>query len=332
MTRTFAVNVVLAACGLAVALGGIMVGEFGLGLHDVLAALTGQSTGMARTVVVEWRLPRVATALAVGAALGFAGAIFQTITRNPLASPDILGVVSGASSFALTALLAGGGTGALLSALGVPLSAFVGGIAVSVAMWWLSRGGGLGSFQLIFAGIILNALAVAYNSFLLVRADYRDVGKAQAWVTGSVGSSGWSDAAAVLVALALVVPLLRWASFQLEALSLGDDTAAGLGVDPRRTQLVLMVLAVALTSTAVAASGPIAFVAFVAPHVGRRLAHAPTPPLGTAMIAGALIVAGADLAVRTVVPGDLPVGVATSAFGGAALLYALMRATRKVTL
>lgn len=309
-----------------------MVGDFGLTLHDVVAALAGQSTGLARTVVLEWRLPRVVTALAVGAALGFAGAIFQTVTRNPLASPDILGVVSGASAFALTALLAGGGTGVMLSALGVPLSAFVGGVAVSGAMWWLGRGGGLGSFQLVFAGIILNALAMAYNSFLLVRADYRDVGKAQAWVTGSVGSSSWGDAAAVLVTLALVVPLLRWAAFQIEALSLGDDMAAGLGIDPRRTQLALMVLAVALTSAAVAASGPIAFVAFVAPHVGRRLAHAPTPPLSTAMLAGALIVAGADLAVRTLVPGNLPVGVATSALGGAALLYALMRTTRKVTL
>lgn len=332
MTRTFAVNIVLAVCVLAVAFGGVMVGDFGLTLHDVVAALAGKSTGLARTVVLEWRLPRVVTALAVGAALGFAGAIFQTVTRNPLASPDILGVVSGASAFALTALLAGGGTGVMLSALGVPLSAFVGGVAVSGAMWWLGRGGGLGSFQLVFAGIILNALAMAYNSFLLVRADYRDVGKAQAWVTGSVGSSSWGDVAAVLVTLALVVPLLRWAAFQIEALSLGDDMAAGLGIDPRRTQLALMVLAVALTSTAVAASGPIAFVAFVAPHVGRRLAHAPTPPLGTAMLAGALIVAGADLAVRTLVPGNLPVGVATSALGGAALLYALMRTTRKVTL
>lgn len=332
MTRRFAVNTVLAVLCLATAISGVMVGDFGLSIQDVAAALAGQSSGITRTVVLEWRLPRVVTALAVGAALGFAGALFQTITRNPLASPDILGVTSGASAFALTALLASGSSGVLLSLLGVPFSAFIGGIAASGAIWWLSRGGGLGSFQLVFAGIIINALAVAYNSFLLVRADYRDVGKAQAWVTGSVGSSGWSDAAAVLIAFALVVPLLRWMEFQLEALSLGEDTAAGLGVDPRRTQLLLMMVAVALTSTAVAASGPISFVAFVAPQVGRRLANAPTPPLSTAMLAGALVVTGADLAMRTLVPGNLPVGVATSAIGGAALLYALMRATRKVTL
>jgi len=332
VTRRLAVNIVLAVLCFAAALGGVMVGDFGLSVQDVAAALAGQSTDLTRTVVVEWRLPRVVTALAVGAALGFAGAIFQTITRNPLASPDILGVTSGASAFALTALLAGGSSGLLLSSLGVPLSAFIGGVAVSGAILWLSRGGGLESFQLIFAGIIINALAVAYNSFLLVRADYRDAGKAQAWVTGSVGSSGWNNAAAVLIALALVVPLIRWAEFQLEALSLGEDTAAGLGVDPRSTQLGLMMAAVALTATAVAASGPISFVAFVAPQVGRRLAHAPTPPLGTAMLTGAFIVSGADLVVRTLVPGNLPVGVATSAIGGAALLYALMRATRKVTL
>ena len=241
-------------------------------------------------------------------------------------------MTSGASAFALTALLAGGGAGGFLQSIGVPASAFLGGVTVSAAIWWLSRGGGLGSFQLIFAGIIISALAMAYNSFLIVRADYRDVGKAQAWVTGSVGSSDWRDAAAVLVALAVVVPLLGWVAFQLEALSLGEDTAAGLGVAPRRTQLILMAIAVALTSTAVAASGPIAFVAFVAPQVGRRLAKAPTPPLGTAMLTGAAIVAGADLAVRTLVPGNLPVGVATSAIGGAVLLYTLFRATRKVTI
>lgn len=331
MTRIVAVNTAVALAALAAAVAGVMVGDFGISLADIASALTGRASGITRTVVLEWRLPRVVTALAVGAALGFAGAIFQTITRNPLASPDILGVTSGASAFALTALLAGGGSGALLQSLGVPLSAFLGGLVASAAIWWLGRGG-FGSFQLVFAGIIINALAVAYNSFLLVRADYRDAGKAQAWVTGSVGSANWRDAAAVLVALAAVLPLLRWAAFQLEALSLGEDTAAGLGVEPRRTQLVLMGAAVALTSTAVAAAGPISFVAFVAPQVGRRLAKAPTPPLGTAMLTGAAIVSAADLAVRTLVPGDLPVGVATSAIGGAVLLYALARATRKVTL
>lgn len=330
--RVVAMNSVLAVLALAAALGGVMVGDFELSVRDVVSALMGQTAELTRTVVLEWRLPRVVTALGVGAALGFAGAIFQTITRNPLASPDILGVTSGASAFALTALLAGGSAGMTLRALGVPLSAFLGGLAVSAAIWWLSRGAGLGSFQLVFAGIIINALATAYNSFLLVRADYRDVGKAQAWVTGSVGSSGWHDAIAVLIALAVVIPLLRWAAFKLEALSLGEDTAAGLGVEPRRTQLILMLMAVMLASMSVAASGPIAFVAFVAPQIGRKITHTATPPLGTAMLAGAAIVSVADLAVRTLVPGNLPVGIATTAIGGAVLLYTLLRATRKVSI
>lgn len=330
--RVVAMNSVLAVLALAAAFGGVMVGDFELSVRDVVSAFMGQTTELARTVVLEWRLPRVVTALGVGAALGFAGAIFQTITRNPLASPDILGVTSGASAFALTALLAGGSAGMTLRALGVPLSAFLGGLAVSAAIWWLSRGAGLGSFQLVFAGIIINALATAYNSFLLVRADYRDVGKAQAWVTGSVGSSGWHDAIAVLIALAVVIPLLRWAAFKLEAFSLGEDTAAGLGVEPRRTQLILMLMAVMLASMSVAASGPIAFVAFVAPQIGRKITHTATPPLGTAMLAGAAIVSVADLAVRTLVPGNLPVGIATTAIGGAVLLYTLLRATRKVSI
>ena len=327
--RVFVTNGVLTVLALAAALGGVMVGDFELTVRDIVSALMGQTTELARTVIIEWRLPRVVTALGVGAALGFAGAIFQTITRNPLASPDILGVTSGASAFALTALLAGGSSGMLLHLLGVPLSAFLGGLAVSAAIWWLSRGAGLGSFQLVFAGIIINALVMAYTSFLLVRADYRDVGKAQAWITGSVGSSNWRDALAVLIALAVVVPFLRWAAFNLQALSLGEDTAAGLGVELRKMQLILM--PVVLASTAVAASGPIAFVAFVAPQIGRKITHAATPTLGTAMLAGAAIVSGADLAVRTLVPGNLPVGIATTAIGGIALLYTLLRATRKVS-
>lgn len=330
--RVFAINTALAVLALAAALGGVMVGDFELSVRDVVSALMGQTAELTRTVVLEWRLPRVVTALSVGAALGFAGAIFQTITRNPLASPDILGVTSGASAFALTALLAGGSAGMMLRVLGVPLSAFLGGLTVSAAIWWLSRGAGLGSFQLVFAGIIINALAMAYNSFLLVRADYRDVGKAQAWVTGSVGSSSWRDAIAVLIALAVVIPLLRWVAFKLEALSLGEDTAAGLGVEPRRTQLILMLMAVMLASMGIAASGPIAFVAFVAPQIGRKITHAATPPLGTAMLTGAAIVSVADLAVRTLVPGNLPVGIATTAVGGAVLLYTLLRATRKVSI
>ena len=325
--RIFWVNIALLAALLMVSVFSLTIGDYQLSLAEVYQAIFVDRDGIRRDIVLQWRGSRAAAGIAVGMALGLAGAIFQTITRNPLASPDILGVTTGASAFAVTALL---GSGSFLKAIGVPASAFIGGLLVSLAIGVLASGG-LDSFRLVFAGVIMNSLCAAYITFIIVRSDIRHVGKAQVWLAGSLGQANWDSTLPVLIVVALTLPLLGWIAFQLDALALGSETASAIGVPAQRSQGILLLIGVFTAALAVSISGPIGFVAFVAPHLTRWLTASPIAPLWTAMLSGALVVIVSDLAVRTLLPGSLPVGLVTSAIGGALLLQVLISQNRKVT-
>ncbi len=326
--RIFWVNVALLIATVGIGILSLTVGDYQLALAEVYRAIFVDRSGLQHDIVTGWRGSRAVAGITVGMALGLAGAIFQTITRNPLASPDILGVTTGASAFAVTALLASGG---LLKSIGVPASAFIGGLLVSLIIGFLARGG-LDSFRLVFAGVIMNSLCAAYITFVIVRADIRHVGKAQVWLSGSLGQANWDNVLPVILIVGLALPLLGWLTFQLEALSLGSQTATALGVPARRTQGLLLLMGVLAAAVAVSLSGPIAFVAFVAPHLTRWLTGQSSAPMFTSMLAGALVVVASDLVVRALLPGSLPVGLVTAAIGGALLLQVLVSQNRKVTL
>ncbi len=314
----------------------ISVGEYHIPLGRVMDVLTGRGTRSQRYIITESRLPRAVTALVAGAALGIAGAITQSILHNPLASPDILGITSGAS-FAAVAVLAGvGGTATgIVAALGVPLAALLGGLATAALIGVLAVGRGetgVGGMRFVLIGIGVNALLLAGINWLITRASLTDAARMQLWLTGSLNGADWARTWAAAAGLIVVVVIAAGSARTLAVLRFGSDTTRALGVRIRTQQMALIGAAVMAAALATAAVGPLAFVGLAAPQIARRILRTPGEPIVGSALTGALIVIVADVAARTVVPVDLPVGLVTAAFGGPFLLLLLIRVTRKATL
>jgi ABC-type enterobactin transport system permease subunit len=317
-----AVAVVLLA---AVSLGR---GDFPIGLTDVLRTLVGLGEQTQRFIVLELRAPRIAVGALVGLALGVAGALFQTSARNPLASPDVLGITQGASAGAVAAIVLGG----TASGIGVPLAALLGALGTGLLLLLLTWRAGIDGYRLVLVGIALWAVAAALVDWLLTRAEIHDAASAYVWTTGSLNARTWTEAVPLLVALAVLLPAALGCSRALGVVQFGDDTARGLGVRLVPTQAVVVLVAVGLTAAAVAAAGPIAYVALVVPQVAIRLTGGSRPPLLASGLLGAALVVGADLLTRTVLPQALPVGVLTAAVGAPYLLWLLVHGRRQSTL
>ena len=315
------------------ALIGIVVGSSTLTLVDVARTLGGAGTPGQELIVVELRLPRVVAGLLVGFALGLAGSLMQSFARNPLATPDIIGVTSGASLGAVAAIVLAGGSysvGAALLSLGLPAAALVGALVMSAIVYGLSWRGGIDSYRLILIGIGATATLTGITSYLISRAQITDAAAAAQWLVGSLSGVSWSSVWPVLAAVLIVTPIALLQSANLEVTQLGDDISTGLGVALQRHRLLIIVCAVLLTAAAVSASGPIEFVAFVAPQIARRLARTARPPLLASGLLGAVIVLGADALTRGVLPGEIPVGIITAIVGAPYLIWLLTR--RKETL
>lgn len=321
--RAAAVTGVLAVAGAVLVCVNVAVGGIGLPLTDVVKALVGQADPATTLIVRELRLPRAVTAVLVGAAFGLSGAIFQALVRNPLASPDIVGVTAGASAGAVLAIVAGAG------ALWVPGGALAGGIAATVTVYLLAYRGGLSGNRLVLMGIGVAAVLASVTGYLLTRAEIFDAQRAFVWLTGSLNGRGWEHVRPVgLALLVLLVPALLLER-SLRVLQLGDAAARALGVRVEPSKLGLVAVAVVAASVATAAAGPVAFVAFVAAPVARRLIGDGRPALVPAAATGAVLLLAADLVARTGFGvEELPVGVVTGALGAPVLMLALVRANR----
>ena len=314
----------------------LAVGDFPIPVADVVRTLLGGGDAGQRFVVMELRLPQTAVAVAVGAALGLAGALTQTVARNALASPDILGVTDGAAIAAVAVIVLAGGTGyggglvsGTLQEVGLPVAAFIGAMTTAALLYAFSWRRGLDIQRLVLVGIGLGATLTAGTSYLLVNARIQDAASAQVWLSGSLTSRGWEHVRPVLLVLLVTVPLALVLVRSLNALLLGDDTARVLGLRLQLTQLGVLVVAVALTSVSVAAVGPLEFVAFVVPQVALRLTGGSRPPLLASMVLGGVLVVGADLVTRAVLPFALPAGIVTAAIGAPYLIWLLVRTNRK---
>ncbi|PRQ11225.1 ferric enterobactin transporter permease FepG [Corynebacterium sp. 13CS0277] len=333
--RTIVVSVLLAAGLVAAAIWAITVGDYPLTPHQVVAAFTGGGDDISRTIVLQWRAGRVAAGLAVGAALGMAGALTQSVARNPLASPDVLGISSGASVAVVAALTLTGRSAvadAALSNLGVPLIAIVGGLATGIVMWLLAgRTSRDNMLRLVLTGVAVSMFLSAATTWLLARAQLDQAAGAKLWLTGSLVARDWGEAIPALVVVAVCIGFAGWLAFALQALTLGPDVAHMLGHNVRRAQGAQLVVAVVLTAVAVAAAGPIAFVAFVCPQIALRLCGSTTPPLVPSALVGALLLVAADVAARTALPWEVPVGIVTAAVGAPVLLALVIRLNRKTT-
>ncbi|MGW1347165.1 FecCD family ABC transporter permease, partial [Kribbella sp. NPDC002412] len=275
-------------------------------------------------IVNRLRLPRALTGLMVGAALGMSGAIFQSIARNPLASPDIIGVTYGASAFAVFAIVTLGLTGVAVSAF-----AIVGAVLTAFIMYVLAWRQGVSSYRLILIGIGIGAIATSITSYLLTKARVEIAQQALIWLTGSLNGRDWSNVRSMGLTLAVLAPLMMFLVHQLRILQLGDETAYGLGLRVELSRLGLIVIGVLLAAVATAAAGPIGFVAFVAPPIARRLTRSPGPAMIASALLGALVVALSDLIAQHAF-GDtqLPVGVVTGVVGAPYLMFLLARSNR----
>jgi iron complex transport system permease protein len=260
----------------------------------------------------------------VGLAFGCSGAIFQTLARNPLASPDILGVTQGASLAAVAIIT--------LNVLGtnvLPVAAFAGGIVTALIIYVLAYRRGVSSYRLVLVGIGVGEVASALTIYLLTKAQLNDAANATAWLAGSLNGRGWESAIPVTISIGILLPAALMLAASLRVLSLGDDTAKGVGLGVERTRLSLLVVAVALAGAGVAAAGPIAFVAFVSAPIARRLIRGPGPAMIPSALAGALLVLAADLIGRRLfAPTEIPVGIITGIIGAPYLLWLLARANR----
>ena len=301
----------------------VLLGSYTVTVPDFFRILAGADIPGASFIVLENKLPRAVIGVLIGVAFGIAGSVFQTMLRNPLASPDIIGISYGASASAVTAIVLFGAAGAAVS-----LSALAGALAVAAAIYLVSRRGGVAGYRLILVGIGFAAVLHALVSFLITRTDLRTASEAVLWLGGSLNSSSWDRATVLALALVVLLPATAVLSRSLQGLELGDDAAAGLGVRVEASRLGLMSTAVALAAVATAAAGPVASVAFLSGPIARRLLGN-RPSLAMAALVGAVIVLAADFAAANLVPGiSLPVGVVTGALGAPFLLWLLATANR----
>lgn len=308
----------------ALAVIAVSIGKYPVAPADVLGVLVGTNSSFDRVVILEWRLPRMLTALLIGAALGISGAIFQALTRNALGSPDIIGINSGAYTGALI-VIAGIGGGYYAVAAG----ALVGGLVTAVLVYLLSYRNGVAGYRLIVVGIAVSAVVNSANQWIVLKLDFHTAVTAAVWQQGSLSGSSWTQVVPMAVCLGVVATLLVALGPQLPVLQMGDDAAGGLGVQPDRARLAYLVLGVALVALASAAAGPVAFVALVSPQLARRLTATPGVDLVPSAAMGAVLLMISDVIAQHLFRGnELPVGAVTVSLGGVYLVYLLITQAR----
>jgi iron complex transport system permease protein len=303
----------------------IGVGEYTIAPADVLGVLVGTDTSFDRVVVLEWRLPRMLMALLIGAALGVSGAIFQALTRNPLGSPDIIGVNTGAYTGALI-VIAGIGGGYYAVAAG----ALVGGLITAVVVYALSYRNGVAGYRLIVVGIAVSAVMSSVNQWIVLEIDLHTAVTASVWQQGTLNGLSWAQVPPMTICLLVVAVLLVTLGPQLPILQLGDDAAGALGVQPDRARLAYLVAGVALVAIACAAAGPVSFVALAAPQIARRLVASPGVGLVPSAATGSVLLLVSDVIAQQLFSGsELPVGAITVSLGGVYLVYLLISQARQ---
>lgn len=322
--RTVAVCLLLLALALAAGIVLIGSGDFPMAPGEVLATLLGDGTVAQEFVVLDLRLPRVLVAALVGAGLAVGGAVFQTITRNPLGSPDMLGVNQGAIVGALSVIVLFHGDATAVAAGGL-----VGGTLTGAAVYVFAWKRGVHGFRIVLIGIGLAAMLTAVIHYLITKANLVDATRAVVWMTGSLEGRDWTQFWPLLAVSAVLLPLVLAYGRPLRMLEMGDDAAYALGVRVERVRIVLLVSAVLLVASATAAAGPITFVALSAPQLTRRLTRSPGPNLGASALMGAAVLLVADWAATNVFgERQLPVGVVTGIVGGCYLLWLLVTERR----
>jgi iron complex transport system permease protein len=314
---------VLAVLVVATFLATLMVGRTFYPPGDVLRVVLGQDVQGATFTVGRLRLPRAVLAVVAGLSFGLAGVTFQTMLRNPLASPDVIGISAGASAAAAFAIVLLGWSGTAVS-----VTAIIAALVVAMLVYALAFKGGVAGTRLILIGIGVAAMSRSFIAYVLDQAGAWDYAEALRWLTGSLNGSTWEATVPALIALVVLGPVLLTQTRELSGLQLGDDTASALGIRVERTRIVAIVAAVGLIAFATAACGPIAFVSFLAGPIAARLVGPNGSLLVPAAMVGALLVLVADLVGQFALGTRFPVGVVTGVLGAPYLIYLIVRTNR----
>ncbi|MFI9294201.1 FecCD family ABC transporter permease [Streptomyces gardneri] len=304
----------------AVAVVLIGTGDFPMTPGEVVDTLLGKGTVVQEFAVMDLRLPRVLVAVFVGAALAVGGAVFQSVSRNPLGSPDVIGFGQGATVGALTVIVLFQGSAAAAAG-----GAVVGGLVTGVTIYLLAWKKGVHGYRLVLVGIGAAAMLTSVIHYLITKANLVDATRATVWMTGSLDGRDWSQFWPLFAVCCVLLPLVLGHGRALRMLEMGDDAAYALGVKVERTRIVLMASAVLLVAVATSAAGPIVFVSLSAPQLARRLTRAPGPNLAASALMGSALLLSADwIATNAFGERQLPVGVVTGILGGCYLLWLLV--------
>ena len=320
--RTILVRSILLTLALVLAIVGVTTGTYVLSLGEFGQALVGDGREIIVRMVWEWRLPRVLFALIGGIALAVSGSIFQSLTRNPLGSPDVIGFDAGAYTGALIVMLVLGSTAYAPLAVG----AVVGGAVTALAVYLLAWRNGVQGFRFIIVGIGLAAFLTGINNYLLIRTGAEEARAAVSWGFGSFASLGFEQFWPFVGGVAVLLALVATQATAFGQLELGDDAAAALGVRTERIRFVMVLLGVGLTAAVTAAAGPIAFLALVAPQLARRLTRARGLDIPSSALTGGVLLLTADLVGQRI---DISVGLVTVVLGGGYFLWLLINEGRR---
>ncbi|RRJ66180.1 iron ABC transporter permease [Paenibacillus oralis] len=309
---------------LAAFVAGLTLGSKWISPAELLGLMRGKGSADSALTVCALRLPRLLLAVLVGAALASAGCILQGMIRNPLASPDMIGITGGASFAAVAFLTYFAGA---VSIKWLPVAAMLGAGGISLLIYLLAWSKGVTATRLVLIGIGISAATGSFTTLMLVLSPIHAAGQAYIWMTGSIYGASWNDVLTILPWFAVFFPLALICSRHVTVQELGDDVAQGLGASVQRQRLVLLFICVALSGAAVAVAGAIGFIGLMAPHIAKKLVG---PSLGgllpVAAVIGALLLVVADSLARTVfLPLDIPAGVFTAGVGGPFFIYLLYR-------
>ncbi|NHB90651.1 FecCD family ABC transporter permease [Photorhabdus cinerea] len=299
------------------------IGKFNITIEQIISIFWGPSSGtVSEKIIMDIRLPRVLTAIFVGVALGVSGAVFQSISRNALGSPDVIGFTTGAATGAIIQIVLFDNNAAQ-----VAIAAIVGGVLTAAVVYLLSlKSGSIGGYRLILTGIGVGSVLTALNGLLLVKGNLDNTVMANLWLAGSLNARTWGHVFPVLTGVVLLVPLVLFTARKLNIIEMGDDIASQLGIKVERVRLIMIFCAVVLAALATGAAGPIAFVALAAPQLVVRLTRSRNMPVISAALMGACLLLAADLFTQLLpLKAAVPIGLMTGLVGGVYLIWLLTR-------
>ncbi|GAA1000922.1 iron chelate uptake ABC transporter family permease subunit [Acrocarpospora macrocephala] len=302
----------------------LSVGDYPITLPEVVQALAGYGDPGNIVVVRELRLPRAAAGLLVGLAFGISGALFQTMARNPMASPDVIGLIQGSGTAVVASIMLGWTGGLATQTIGL-----AGALATALIVYLLAWKRGTTGYRIILVGIGVSWMCTSATDYLIARGGQFQAQAAVGWLVGNLNGRDWDQVLPLALACVVLIPAALLLGRLLRTLQLGDDVAAGLGTPVQLTRFAIMLTGVGLIAFGTAAGGPIAFVALSAPQIAQRLAGTAWPPTLASGLTGALVVLVSDVVAARLIPeAELPVGIVTGVLGAPVLLWLLIRANR----